>query len=331
MNGMNTHGAPNVRALIVAAATCALAACSDTSAPSSDAAFVVEDLPRFWEAVDAGASADVFQSRYLTPASSALKQFIVSRTITGSSLSQMVRTYPRYFAAIRANTLALNSNSPQLSIVSANYGRMRQLYAKAFTPRVTFVIGRFGTGGTVTNDGIVIGTEFFASDAATPLDELNAFARANVKPVTALPSIIAHENVHVQQGRFGLLLRGARTVLEISLLEGSADFIGELVSGTQINQHIHTWALPREAAIWQAFKADMNSTDLTRWLYNQQASTPDWPGDLGYFVGYRIAKAYYNRTADKAAAIREIIETRDASVLLEASGYAPATIALQNK
>ena len=312
------------RWIVYVAAAQVLAACGDDStSPAANSQFDVEDIARFWEAVDAGASADVFQSRYLTPASSALKQFIVSRTITGSSLSQMIRAYPRYFAAIRANTLALNASSGALSTVSANYEHLRQLYAKAVTPRVTFVIGRFSTGGTVTNDGIVIGTEFFSSDAATPLDELNAFARANVKPATALPSIIAHENVHVQQGRFGLLLRSTRTVLEFSLIEGSADFIGELVSGTQINQHVHGWALPREAAIWQAFKADMNSTDLTRWLYNQQNSTPDWPGDLGYFVGYRIAKAYYDRTADKAEAIRGIIEARDASVLLEASGYNP--------
>lgn len=310
--------------LIFVASAVALTACGDDStSPTANSQFVVEDIARFWEAVDAGGSADVFQTRYLARASDALKQFIVSRTITGASLSQMIRAYPRYFAAIRSNTLALSPTSPALSTVSANYARMRQLYSKAVTPRVTFVIGRFSTGGTVTGEGIVIGTEFYSSDAATPLDELGAFARANVKPASALPAIIAHENVHVQQGRFGLLLRSARTVLEISVLEGSADFIGELVSGAHINQFIHEWALPREAAIWQAFKADMNSTDLTRWLYNQQASTPDWPGDLGYFVGYRIAKAYYDRTADKAAAIRGIIETRDASVLLDVSGYDP--------
>ena len=319
------------RSVIGVAAALTLAACGDSTSPEARAEFVVEDIARFWQAVDAGGNADDFQSRYLAPASSALKQFIVSRTITGSSLSQMVRTYPRYFAAIRANTLALSASAPTLTTVSANYARMQQLYPKAVTPRVTFVIGRFSTGGTVLSDGIVVGAEFYSSDAATPLDELNAFARTNVKPASALATIIAHENVHVQQGRFGLLQRSARTVLEISLLEGSADFIGELVSGSHINQHVHTWALPREAAIWQAFKTDMNSTDLTRWLYNQQASTPDWPGDLGYFVGYRIAKAYYDRTADKAAAIRVIIETRDASVLLESSGYAPSLFHLKTR
>lgn len=311
------------RPLIVVVAALALTSCSDSTSPVANAEFTVEDIARFWQAVDAGGSADAFQTRYLARASDALQQFIVSRTITGSSLSQMIRAYPRYFAAIRANTLALTATSPSLSTVAANFARMQQLYAPAVTPRVTFVIGRFTTGATVNTDGIVIGTEFYSSDAATPLDELNAFARANVKPASVLPAIIAHENVHVQQGRFGLLLRSARTVLEFSVLEGSADFIGELVSGSHVNQHVHAWALPREAEVWQKFRAGMNSTDLTRWLYNQQASAPDWPGDLGYFVGYRIAKAYYDRTADKAAAIRGIIETRDASVLLEASGYDP--------
>lgn len=315
------------RPLIVVAAALALSACSDSTAPVAKSEFVVEDIARFWQAVDAGGNADDFQTRYLTPASGALKQFTVSRSITGSSLSQMVRAYPRYFAAIRSNTLALSATSPSLSTATANYTKMRQVYPKAVTPSVTFVIGRFSTGGTVTSDGIVIGTEFYSSDAATPLDELNAFARVNVKPASAIPMIIAHENVHVQQLRFGLLQRSARTVLERSLLEGSADFIGELVAGGHINQFIHDWALPREAAIWQAFQADMNNTDISRWLYNQQASTPDWPGDLGYFVGYRIAKAYYDRTADKTAAIRDIIETRDATVLLEASRYAPTASA----
>ncbi|MGH7696659.1 MAG: DUF2268 domain-containing putative Zn-dependent protease [Gemmatimonadaceae bacterium] len=318
------------RSLIAFAAAVALSACQDSTSPASGADFVVEDIRRFWEAVDAGANADAFQARYLAPASPALKQFIVSRTITGSSLSQMVRTYPRYFAAIRANTLALGATSPTLSAVSANYTRMKQLYAKAVTPQVTFVIGRFSTGGTAVSDGIIIGMEFYSSDAATPLDELSSFARTNVKPASAIPMIIAHENVHVQQLRFGLLQRSARTVLERSLLEGSADFIGELVAGGHINQFIHAWALPREAAIWQAFKADMDRTDISRWLYNQQSSTPDWPGDLGYFVGYRIAKAFYDRASDKSAAIRDIIQVRDASVFLEQSGYAPTTGGLPN-
>ncbi len=49
------------------------------------------------------------------------------------------------------------------------------------------------------------------------------------------------------------------------------------------------------------------------------------PNDLGYFIGYRIAEAYYNRTADKQHAIRDIINGGNGNVreLLAKSGYDP--------
>ena len=47
----------------------------------------------------------------------------------------------------------------------------------------------------------------------------------------------------------------------------------------------------------------------------------DRPGDLGYWMGYLIAKAYYERARDKAKAIREILTIRDFDRFLEASGY----------
>jgi hypothetical protein len=52
-------------------------------------------------------------------------------------------------------------------------------------------------------------------------------------------------------------------------------------------------------------------------------ATADRPWDLGYFIGYRTAEAYYNRTNDKHAALRDIIEVRDADQFLAQSGYAP--------
>lgn len=51
--------------------------------------------------------------------------------------------------------------------------------------------------------------------------------------------------------------------------------------------------------------------------------TPDWPGDLGYWVGYRIVKSYYSRAPDKAAALKAIIEMRDPVAFLAASGWTP--------
>jgi len=45
--------------------------------------------------------------------------------------------------------------------------------------------------------------------------------------------------------------------------------------------------------------------------------------DLGYWVGYRIAKAYYQRAADKQQAVREILEMSDPKAFLAKSGWRP--------
>jgi hypothetical protein len=45
--------------------------------------------------------------------------------------------------------------------------------------------------------------------------------------------------------------------------------------------------------------------------------------DLGYWVGYRIVKAYYRRAADKQQALREILELSDPHAFLAKSGWRP--------
>lgn len=70
----------------------------------------------------------------------------------------------------------------------------------------------------------------------------------------------------------------------------------------------------------------MNDADKaaleTDWLYSGPG-TPDAPGDLGYWVGYRIAKSYYQHADDKQEAIRDIIEVRDGEAFLAKSGWVP--------
>ena len=305
--------------------TCALlTACSEGSSPAptpthpGDASFITADIGHFWEAYDAGD----FQHLYLDRASAGLRDFIRSRNITAANLAQMVQAAPRYFAAIRENTLSLTHGAPELATIRANFEKIETLYPAAVYPPVTFLIGRFSTGGTISSSGMLIGTEFYAIDDSTPLIELPDFQRSNVQPIFNLPLIIAHEHTHVLQMQAKRLInKGTKTLLDWSLLEGSADFVGELVSGGHINQAIYAWALPREDSLWTEFQVAMNGTDISGWLYNQGTATPDHPGDLGYFIGYRITQAYYNNAVDKTAALRDIIEVADAAAFLTASGY----------
>ena len=125
--------------------------------------------------------------------------------------------------------------------------------------------------------------------------------------------LIAHEYGHVQQPE--TLEDGTNTVLKQSLIEGVAELIAELASGQVSNVQLQRWTRGREAEIDWRFLVDADKTDLSDWLYNGPG-TPDHPGDLGYWVGYRIAKAYYRQASDKRAALRTLLELRDPKAIL---------------
>jgi uncharacterized protein YjaZ len=130
---------------------------------------------------------------------------------------------------------------------------------------------------------------------------------------------IVHEYAHVQQ--FPALDDDPLpTVLEASLMEGGAEFTAELVSGGVGYSQLAAQTKGREKEIETAFVADEYKTDLSRWLYN---STLERPGDLGYWVGYRIVKSYYLHAADKRQAFRDILELTDPKLFLARSGWYP--------
>jgi uncharacterized protein YjaZ len=47
------------------------------------------------------------------------------------------------------------------------------------------------------------------------------------------------------------------------------------------------------------------------------------PADLGYWVGYRIVKSYYQHATDKRRALREILEMTDPKAFVANSGWYP--------
>ena len=319
--------------IVTAIVTVISTACGDGSGPSisafpqspADAQFKTSDIENFWAAYDAGGklgSASAFQTQYLDKASAGLRDFIQARSVTAQSLVQMVQAFPRYFASIRANMLTLTSSAGVINEIRANYHQIEALYPAAVYAPVTFLVGRFSTAGTIRESGMLIGTEFYAVEDTTPLDELGAFQRANVHHLDSIPMVVGHEHTHILQSAAGKLWRKSnKTLLDQALLEGSADFVGELVSGSHINAHVYEYGFAHEAELWTEFSSAMNSTNVSQWLYNQGSATGARPGDLGYFIGYRIAQAYYNSKTDKTAALREIIEVADAAAFLAASGY----------
>lgn len=285
------------------------------------ARLVTGDLGRFWQAWDEAADVDgvparaeVFKKTYLDPGSPGLDSFTRLRIGDASKLVAAIDKHPRYYASLRARTPLLEARMPE---IRDTLRRMKALYPAAVFPDVYFLVGRMNSAGTLDPAGLLIGVEMFGLGEGVPLDELGDWHRAVVGEFERLPVIVAHEWVHFQQRSD---TDGQPTLLQASIAEGVADFVAELGTGRHISDHVHEWAEPRAAQLWSEFHAAMHGTDYSDWLYNGGSGEGDRPADLGYWVGYRIARGYYQRAEDKASAIQDMLNIRDFEDFLEASG-----------
>lgn len=289
-----------------------VAACLPAGAAEPE--ILTGDVARFYALYDANdgrPDAEQLESGYLARGSQSLKEFAELRRVTGERIAERIRTDPGIYEDARQCLEVLPAVKRRLE---ASLARLSSMYPEAKYPPVAIVVGRGRPVGIVNPSGATIG-----------LEALCAADFKNPDPEDRFVHVIAHEYVHTQQvaARSELEPGDPRaTVLRRSLVEGGAEFVAELVSGGVGNARHAAWTRGREAEIETAFVADMHGTDLSAWTDNYVRGS-DEPYDLGYWVGYRIVKAYYQGAEDKHAALARILEMDDPEAFLAESGWRP--------
>ncbi|MET0888648.1 MAG: DUF2268 domain-containing putative Zn-dependent protease [Stenotrophomonas maltophilia] len=273
---------------------------------------VTSDVDRFYaiyEASDGKPTADQLQRDYLAMGSEGLKHFARIRNITGKRIAKAIADRPEIYVDARNCATVLPAARIRVGRALSLFSEM---YADARFPAVTVSVGR-GRPVAVAgpNDGINIGLEALCATTFINPDVEDRFVR-----------VMVHEFVHVQQNP-ALTDKPDATVLDVSLVEGSAEFLTELLTGDVAYAYMADLVKGRELEIESRFQAEMGSTDFSNWLYNSSASNPQ---DIGYWVGYRIVKAYYFNAKDKRQALKEIITMGDPHTILAGSGWKPGVV-----
>lgn len=293
----------------------------DHSDPNK-ARFIIEDIGRFWQAYDKAMAAKpeeraaIFQQEYIAPGTIGLKDFSRSGRLNAKALAKAMENAPNFFKAIRPATVNIDK---QRAETIAAFRKLKKLYPEAMFPDAYFVIGQMQSGGTSSNNGLLMGAEMFTRSASVPMDELSNWLKGALMEQNEIPPLVAHESIHFQQKyplQGGLLCN--------CLKEGSADFLGALTSGRLVKrmQETHVWANARERELWEEFQKDMTVANGTsRWLYGSSGGNGR-PVDLGYWMGYKISEAHYKNSADKKQAVRDILIVNDCQQLLKSSRYA---------
>lgn len=258
----------------------------------SEAIFVTTDIQNFWIAFDQlGSKKNPFEA-YLSEGSQGLKDFIPMRIESSKNLLKTVKKRKEEYLAIRESSSSISSLEVQ---IREAYKNLIEWYPKATFPPTYFVIGAMNTGGTATKNGLIIGVERQGIDK--------------------IPYFVAHEVIHFNQH-----YKSSTSLLDQSIREGSADFLGELISGKTTNEGAFEFGEKNEEVLCQEFVQIMNSKTYKGWLYGGGKKT-ERPRDLGYWMGYKISKSYFDRSVDKKLAVKEILNITDFRDFLNKSGY----------
>jgi hypothetical protein len=273
----------------------------------------IEDVASFYKLYDATGghpTADQLQ-HYLDTGSDGLHVLAKERNVTGPRIAAAIAKYPEFYANARGCMATLPRVKQRLTVALATF---RSLYPEMVNEPVTIAVGRTKPVGIADASGVMIGLEGLCAVTWSGSNVEDHFVHT-----------ISHEYGHVQQANAApdFYNNPNPTVLQRSLIEGAAELTAELISGAPAE--VASSACTErtngyEKEIETKFVGDEDKTDLSAWLDN---STFEKPGDLGYWVGYRIVKSYYELAADKRQALREIYAMTDAKAFLAKSGWYP--------
>jgi hypothetical protein len=292
-----------------------------------DYRIITQDAINFWQAYDqlkpGVDTTALFQTMVIDKASDAFKVFIKQWKITAKQYTAQVKALPKFYASIKSSCLRLIGNEQKIREL---IGKFQQLYPRFIPADLCIGLGNFRTGGTISvsdNDTLVyIGLEFHGPDSTANTYEMNSVIRDYVSRSNFYHTII-HELVHVQQythGKKVIKNNHGNELAYLILKEGIPEFIALLVYPDGPKGNHFTYGELHEKELKEKLKNELWQKDYAYWIYNAAVATST-PKDLGYFMGYCIARDYYRNHESDEDVIQSIIEITDAKAFIKKSGF----------
>lgn len=266
------------------------------------------DISNFWIAFDSVATVNSSEQKikflnelYINKATICLKEYIEIRNLKAEDWLKSIEQYPKFWKSVRNRTISVLNHKKDLEDIFVLY---KKIYPSFIEPEVYFTIGILKTGGTISINKIFIGTEMTLADSTVDSSELIPFFKNYFQHNKNFIQMVAHETTHIQQK---LIPDSLRTVLNSCLIEGSCDFVSEIVLNRSFDLPHIIYGSEHKLELLKRFKKEYSNKDFSNWLYNYKNSNEE-PADLGYYIGYLLSKVYYENSKNKENAIKELIE-----------------------
>ena len=279
-----------------------------------------KDIDHFWIAFDKLESAktkndsiEIIKSYYIDQSTKYFKEFIKLRNFKAEEYVNLINKYPKFWKSIRKDTKNVKKKINDLNKILDAYEKEFPNFKR---PDICFAIGCLRTGGTISENLILVGTELAVSTSETDPSELSPWLQSVIGKFEAIDAIISHEMIHIQQKN------KLKTLAEFAINEGVADFLSNNIGGVKINKPYFTYGQEHDCELKNEFLKDYsnNKTDFSNWLFNGQNSIGR-PADLGYYIGYKIAEEYYKNSLDKKKAVLKLLDRKNYLSIFRKSEY----------
>lgn len=274
-----------------------------------EAELIYSDLVNFADAYKELATnkdtLQVLQTLYFDRGSAGLKEFIKRHQLTPELMKDAMRADPERYALIPGFLADIDETKVQFTALMEQYGEVmpNAMYAPTY-----LLVG--------ANRGI---------GQASMVGQLVTLTRVVDDPAK-LQKLITHELTHFQQvmtmggQKYVSLYSSPDNMLGLCLREGGAEFITSLVLGEITQTDALEYLEDDEDNLKERFLADLKNQEKDYWLWAsiQQESHPKL---LGYAMGHKICKHYYDSSSDKDKALLDILMMADDEAFIEASGY----------
>ena len=271
-----------------------------------------QDIDNFWVAydslrttMDSTRQAAIFTRLYLAKGTPGLRAFQEAKGYSVADWISSIRQHPKFWNSIRPNTQLAKTGAKDLAPYLVKF---KKLYPALRPASIYFTIGALRSSGTTQDSLVLIGAELVTGNSQTDISEFTGRTHEFLaryfasNPFKNIIPLNVHEYAHTQERGPG------NTVLAQALYEGTCDLVAELVTGKTMPLPYMTYGPAHETELKEAFKQEMFTPLISNWFYNQTSDKPDHIPDLGYYLGYAIAKLYYQRSPNKQQAIKELLE-----------------------
>ncbi len=280
-------------------------------------ALYFDDVNNFWKCYEQTFKCNsdsctqwIINNQYIPNSSKCYKELLAQKRFDSNAVNQFWK-YRLFLASIKNWSLQLKNQKDSILFYC---NKAAQLYQGAPLNDIYFMISSWKQGGTVTSSGLSIGIQYFCGYDSLNVEEIGKQVARNISPRNKLIPVIIHEQIHKWYK-----YSNPKYVYEACLKEGNCDFLAYKITGQIVATDDR----------WQYFEKIKDSVrTVFKKEYAEKRSAADWLsieskkfsyGAAGYYIGFKICEAFYNRSKNKRKALKQIIEMKNPAWILKKS------------